>query len=305
MKILVTGGAGFIGHNVVSRLEKMGHKCSIIDNMTTYGIIPQEEIDRLHKERRRHYVAPVECIDIGKDDKDVDWVIKHYTPDIIIHMAGFPRQDFINKNSRLAANVMVGGLVGLLESAKKHKVKRFIYISSSMVYGNFYEDVDENSPTSPKNQYSIFKLAGELLVKQSGLQYNIIRPSTVYGERDIKDRVVSKFFLSAINGIPLKVRGADEKFSFTYIGDVVDGIILAALDEDYYNEIYNIVNSESRTLLEAAKLIIQIVGKGEIVVENKGMFNHGLKMNKAKHDLGYNPKVNIEEGFLKLYDSIR
>jgi nucleoside-diphosphate-sugar epimerase len=99
---------------------------------------------------------------------------------------------------------MMEGLLNLLESAKKHHVKRFVYISSSMVYGNFDNNVVESAVCNPEGQYGIMKLAGEWLVKdyarRTGMEVVIIRPSAVYGPLDVEDRVVAKFMLTAMRG---------------------------------------------------------------------------------------------------------
>ena len=300
MKILVTGGAGFIGHNVVNKLESLGHECYIIDSLDTYGIIPEEELNTLLAEREKYCKAFLAPITLGTDSIDID-----FEPEIIIHLAGPPGQQFVNADPQLATNTMIGGTMSLL---KKYKVSRFVYVSSSMIYGNFTTDVDEFSSTNPINQYGIFKLTSELLVKNSGLQYNIVRPSAVYGERSIREKVINKFFLAAINDQPLEVKGANERLDFTYVDDVVDGIILAALHPQGYNQTYNITRSASRTLLEAAEVVVKIVGGGDIKVVDRDVNvpkRGTLIIDRAVRELGYSPKTNIEEGFQKCYEWIK
>ena len=311
MKIMVTGGAGFIGHNVVNKLEKIGHECLVLDNFTDYGIIPPKELDSLHGERKKYYKAPIHYVDI-RNFIDVEWAIIEFQPEIIIHLAGFPRQKFINLCPKLAADTMIGGLVGLLECAKKYGVRRFVYVSSSMVYGDFMEPVREFSPTNPVGQYGIFKLAGEMLTRdyayRTAMEYIIIRPSSVYGPRDIKDRVINKFFIAAMKGKPLQVEGINETLDMTYIDDAVMGIVEASLNLKHFNTVYNITRSVSHTLKEAAELIIQIVGNGaiEIKAKDKDMPSRGrLSIDKAQWELGYTPKIDIEEGFQKCYEWIK
>lgn len=309
MKILVTGGAGFIGHNVVAKLEQLGHQCIVIDNKTNYGIIPAKKMFDLHKERKQYYKSPTYKIDLSRGSNKLEEIVSLFKPEIIIHLAGYPRQTFVSQNPRLASDVMIGGTIDLLTCAKRYNVKRFVFISSSMVYGNFTEDIDENGPTNPVGSYGILKLAGERLVKDfcKDIQYNIIRPSAVYGTRDINERVVNKFFLSALQDMPLLVRGKTEKLDFTFVDDVVDGIILASLNEIHFNKIYNITRSRSRTLLEAAELVVKIVGRGKIEITDKDSVypsRSRLKIDKAK-ELGYTPKVDIEDGFKVCYEWIK
>jgi len=153
MTFLVTGGLGLIGHNIVQRLQARGEKTVIMDTKTTYGIIPQAEIDYLMTERlAKINNHPVYNTDIVNTDT-VDYVIGKEQPRVIIHCASFPRQKVVNVNPAHGADVMMRGLINLLESAKKHRIERFVYISSSMVYGDFEDDVLEDDKCRPQGQY--------------------------------------------------------------------------------------------------------------------------------------------------------
>ena len=305
MNILVTGGAGFIGHNVVRGLEMLGHSCSILDNETNYGIVPQEHITALHAERKQLYQAPVHRIDLAAVTDSIDWMVSHYKPEIVIHMASFPRQKVVSSDPAWGSQVMMTGLMQLLETAVKNQVRRFVYISSSMVYGDFTQDIGEDDPCNPIGQYGIMKLAGEWLVKdyarRTGMEYTIIRPSAVYGPRDIEDRVVSKFLIAAMQGNTLKVKGEREMLDFTYVDDAVAGIIGASLSAKAACRTYNITRSASHTLLQAAQLAVATVGGyGNIVCEGRDAeypSRASLKINRACDDFGYAPTVDIERGF--------
>jgi UDP-glucose 4-epimerase len=307
-KILVTGGLGLIGHNIVQRLEAQGHEVAITDIKTNYGLVPQEELDYLLTERRKKITTTrVHAVDIA--DKDgIDWLVTHYKPDIILHLASFPRQKVVNVNPQVGSRTMSEGLLNLLEAAKKHTVGKFVYISSSMVYGDFDNDVTENAECRPQGQYGIMKLAGEWLVKdyarRTGMSYMIIRPSAVYGPLDVEDRVISKFILTAMRGGTIKVNGANETLDFTYVDDAADGIVAATVS-DHFNKTYNITRGQSRTLLEAAKLAVAIVGSGTIEVRDKDInfpSRGALNINAAQQDLGFNPQVDIDEGFQRYYE---
>jgi len=309
MKILVTGGLGLIGHHVVNKLESLGHDVVITDTRTTYGIIPQDEIDYLMDERlkkiKTNYVYK---IDISTSDS-IDWLIQKHQPEIIIHMASFPRQKVVNANPAIGARTMMEGLMNLCESAKKHNVSKFLYISSSMVYGNFNDDVVEDYDCKPQGQYGIMKLSGEHIVKdysrRNCFNHTIIRPSAVYGPLDVEDRVIAKFMLTAMRGGLLKVNGASETLDFTYVEDAADGIVAAALSENTKNKTYNITKSHSRSLLDAANLAVKIVGKGNIEVKDKDAdfpSRGALNIDAARRDFGFDPKVDVEEGFQKYYE---
>lgn len=305
MNILVTGGLGLIGHNVVSSLQNLGHVVSIMDTRTTYGIIPQEEIDYLMHERIKKIpsIDKLYEFDISNPDQ-VEQVFSTERIDIVIHMASFPRQKVVNANPAWGSRVMSEGLLNLLEASNKHGVKKFIYISSSMVYGDFKDDVKEDYDCKPQGQYGILKLAGEWLVKdysrRTNIAYTIIRPSAVYGPLDVEDRVISKFILRAMRGDPLRVNGAGETLDFTYVADAADGIVAAALSNNTKNKTYNITKSHSHTLLDAAKLAVKVAGKGEIIVGEKDPdfpSRGALNIDAARKDFGFNPQVTVEEGF--------
>lgn len=309
MKILVTGGLGLIGHNVVQRLQARGEEVAIIDTRTTYGIIPQDELDYLMEERLKkinnHPVYNTDITNAGP----LDYVIEQEKPDVIIHMASFPRQKVVNANPAWGARVMIEGLTNICESAKKHKVERVVYISSSMVYGNFEDQVEEDYGCRPIGQYGIMKLTGEDLVKdyhrKDAFDYAIIRPSAVYGPLDVEDRVVAKFMLQAMRGETLRVNGASETLDFTYVDDAADGIVAAATRIMARNNTYNITKSHSVSLLGAAEMIVKIVGKGEIEVKDKDVdfpSRGALCIDRAKVILGYDPKVDVEQGFQKYYE---
>jgi len=310
MKILVTGGLGLIGHNVVQRLQQRGDDVSIVDTKTTYGIIPQSEIDYLMAERMKK-IAPgtkIYLYDIT-NATNIDSVISEHQPEVIIHMASFPRQKVVNANPAWGSCVMMEGLINILESAKKHQVSHVVYISSSMVYGNFDDQVTEDYHCHPIGQYGIMKLAGEDLVKdysrRNYFTHTIIRPSAVYGPLDVEDRVVAKFMLTAMRGGTLKVNGAGETLDFTYVDDAADGIVAAALTPSAHNQTYNITKSHSVSLLQAAEMIVKIVGKGEIECRDKDAdfpSRGALNIDAARQDLGYNPKVDVEEGFQNYYN---
>ena len=309
MKILVTGGLGLIGHHVVNKLETLGYDVIITDTRTTYGIIPQDEIDYLMNERiKKINTEQIYNIDISNND-NIDWLIQKHQPAIIIHMASFPRQKVVNNNPALGARTMMEGLLNLCESAKNHNVCKFIYISSSMVYGDFTDDVTEDYNCKPQGQYGIMKLSGEWLVKdysrRNCFSHTIIRPSAVYGPLDVEDRVIAKFMLTAMRDGTLKVNGANETLDFTYVEDAADGIVAAALSNNTNNKTYNITKSHSRSLLDAANLAVKIVGKGNIEVKDKDAdfpSRGALNIDAARKDFGYDPKVDVEEGFQKYYD---
>jgi nucleoside-diphosphate-sugar epimerase len=209
---------------------------------------------------------------------------------------------------------MVTGLINLLEAAAIYKVRRFVYVSSSMVYGNFESGVTEDAVCNPQGQYGIMKYMGEKLVEdyctRHNIEYVIIRPSAVYGEWDVDDRVVSKFALAALRDQELIVRGANEKLDFTHVDDTAQGITSAILSKNTGNKIYNITRSNENTITleQAANLVIKIVGKGSVKIVDRDLnfpSRGRLSIQRARYDFDYQPTVDVEEGFGRYVDWLK
>jgi nucleoside-diphosphate-sugar epimerase len=308
MRILVTGGMGFIGHNVATQLAAQGHTVRVVDNKTDYGIIPFDELSYVMNERRKKIPADVIAHEIDIESPAAKFAFEQFLPEVVVHLASFPRQKVVNKNPQLGSRVMSEGLLNLLELSIKHNIKKFVYISSSMVYGDFKDQVREDAECNPQGQYGILKLAGEWLVKdysrRTGLSHVIVRPSAVYGPYDVEDRVVSKFLLTAMRDEEIQVNGSDEALDFTYVDDTAAGIVSAALTESVTWGTYNITRGIGHTLLDAAELAVQIVGKGSIKINNRDLnfpSRGSLSIDAARRDLDYTPKFDIEEGFRNYY----
>jgi len=309
MKILVTGGAGFIGHNIVIKLEKQGHDVCILDSFTNYGVIPEQEITALHAERlSKIKTQKIHRVDIC-NYHDVTAVFEECCPDVVIHCAAFPRAKVVDQNPIEGSAVLTGGLINLLRASEHWRVRRFVYVSSSMVYGDFdmygYEDMRCN----PKGIYGILKFAGEAITRdhceRAGMDYVVLRPSAVYGPVDVEDRVVSKFLIAAMRDQEITVCGQNEVLDFTYVDDCVRGIVRAANSFNSSQRTYNITRGSGRTLLEAAELAVGIAGGGRIkIVESNPRYpSRGALSNiRAGQDFGYHGTVDIEQGFQKYYD---
>ena len=301
-KILVTGGLGLIGHNVVRRLQAQGHEVAITDICTNYGIVPQSEIDYLVGERRKRLDSSTLMYDVDiSDEVGMDTLMRSHKFDIVIHMASFPRQKVVNSNPLRGSRTMSEGLLNILELSARHGVERFVYISSSMIYGNFADQVREDAVCRPQGQYAIMKLAGEWLVRdytrRGSFDHVIIRPSAVYGELDVEDRVISKFMITAMRGGVLKVSGATETLDFTFVEDAAEGIVLASL-------LPVARKSGSWSLLDAAQLSVRIAGRGSIEVCDRDAdfpSRGALNIDAARRDLGFDPKVDIDEGFQRYH----
>jgi nucleoside-diphosphate-sugar epimerase len=309
-KILVTGGLGLIGHNVVAQLQGAGHEVHVVDVLTTYGSIDKDELEYLYNERLAKINKDTQIYKIDIADEAIEEIFYEFNPDYVIHLASFPREKAVKNNPVEAAHTMGQGLARVIDCAMRYKVKKLMYASSSMVYGDFEDGVKEDAQLNPKGAYAIWKIAGEQLVKdyhrQYKLPYAIVRPSAVYGPMDVGDRVIAKFLIAAMRGETLNVNGADEKLDFTYVDDAAAGIIAATLSE--HTGTYNITKGHSCTLEEAANLAVKLAGSGTVnIVEKDADFpsRGALNIDAAKADFKYNPTVDIEEGFALYHEWLK
>jgi len=307
MKILITGGLGFIGHHLIEHLYNLGYQAIGIDSATDYDVSDSSTIETLISSRLE---SIPDNINIYKTDinyySELSNIFENESFDTVIHLASFPRQKTVEKNPSLAARTMIEGTINVLRASSN--ANRFIFISSSMVYGDFNGSVDEESPCNPKGQYGILKLAGENLVKDwsrgNNIPYTIIRPSAVYGSRDIDDRIVPKFLNAAVKNQTLNVNGKDESIDFTHVDDLVDGIALAVESKQAKNQTFNMTRGSARTIYDAAEIAVGLASTGRISVNepDSSYPSRGtLDISKAKDILHYNPSIDIESGFEKTY----
>ena len=313
MKFLITGGLGFIGTKVIEKLSQEGHQIVCVDNKDTYGIISKDELENLIKWRTRNWNAKnVEILNGDILDRDVCLKAFRSKPEIVIHMATYPRAKIVDENPILGIPKVIDTTTNLLWHASKFNVKKFVYISSSMVYGDFVDGTKEDSNTKPQNIYGEAKLTGErltkLFAKRDGLNYVIVRPSGVFGPGDLPDRVVSKFFDKAMKNEILTLHNGENKVDFTYRQDAAYGIIKAAMSE-VANTSFNITAGNATSLRKLAETIIDITGsKSEL--QDTG--NHRLypmrgtlDISRAKDLLEYEPQFTLRKGLESYYEWIR
>lgn len=305
-KILVTGSSGFIGHNIVKMLD--GYDVIGLDNYDTYATIDRDELDVLITERQAISNNSGMFTEFERDLR-YEYISDLEDLDAIIHTASFPRQHEVALDNIRATQTMTIGLWTALMMAEK--CKKFVFISSSMVYGDFPNFVDESHHTDPTTLYGILKETGEKIVRdhctKNGIPFVIIRPSAVYGERDVSNRLVGKFLSTAINDGTLQVKGPDEILDFTYVEDVAQGIIQATFSDATNNKTYNLTRSDPkcRTIREAGELAISLAGKGRLEIQERDQAfpkRGNLSIERARNDFGYNPRTNIEEGFQRYYE---
>ena len=269
MRILVVGGNGFIGSKVVEILSNTKHDITVMDNSETYGVISKEKLKELYKYRQRNWKS---VMSLDGDVSNRNDVLKAFRSpsDVVIHLASYPRAKIVNNNPMLGVKNIVEGTVSLLWHCDKMNVKKFIFVSSSMIYGHFSDGAKEDADSKPNNLYGESKLVAERYTKHYhnhyGLNYDIVRPSGVYGPGDMDDRVLSKFFAKAMANETIEVHDGNNKVDFTYVEDTADGIIKCALS-DVYNTSFNITAGNAISLRTAAEKIIALTGSKSKIVD--------------------------------------
>ena len=315
--ILLVGGCGFIGHNLAIHLKKLGHKPVIVDSLSVNNILSFADKEVKNKKlysailQNRIDILNAEAIQlIIQDARDYHAVSKIYNdinPDIIIHLAAVSHANKSNKDPHSTFDHSFRTLENTLDFAKNNKT-HVIYLSSSMVYGNFdSKNVNEETSCKPIGIYGTLKYSGELLVKAYNqifdLPYSIIRPSALYGERCVSRRVGQIFIENAIQGLDITINGdGKEKLDFTYIEDLVVGIGLCCEKENAKNQIFNLTYGNSRKISELTEILKQEFPDIKIFYKEREKFmpeRGTLDISKAKKLLGYNPVNTIETGYVK------
>ena len=262
-KILLVGGCGFIGHNLSLYLKKLGHSPVIVDSLSVNNIysldnseIKNQELYKSILENRVSLLKKNEIDLIIQDARNYNSISKLYAeinPEIIIHLAAVSHANRSNKDPHTTFDHSLRTLENTLDYAKSYKT-HVIYISSSMVYGNFEgKDVDENTECKPIGIYGTLKYAGELMLKSYNqvfdLPYTIIRPSALYGERCVSRRVGQIFIENAIQNLDININGdGNDKLDFTYIEDLVRGITYCCENKNAINQTFNITYGNSRKI---------------------------------------------------------
>ncbi|MBI4894363.1 MAG: NAD-dependent epimerase/dehydratase family protein [Candidatus Aenigmarchaeota archaeon] len=270
MKILVTGGSGFVGTHLINRLAEE-HETVNLDIRSP----PQpNKADTFIKCDITDYNSLKKTFE--SDLKDID---------AIYHLAGLSRESESNKFPETYNRTNVNGTFNVIDASRFTSSKKFIFASTFLVYGEpVYLPIDENHPKDPKSIYASTKLCGETICNAHQEIYGVktvkFRKSIIYGEDDLEKRIVSLFIDKAKSGKDLTVFG-NKFLDFVYIEDVISAYI-SALKKDVTGD-FNIGTGEKVTLLDLANMVRDIVNPGVKVVED------GLRTGEIK---GYNPDIS-------------
>lgn len=304
MNILVTGSAGFIGSHLCERLLSQGHFVTGLDNFDDFydPAVKKANIEQSLKSDKFEQITA----DI-RDPESVDKAVKGQ--DCIVHLAARAGVRPSIEDPIGYSDVNINGTVIMLESARKYNISKFIFASSSSVYGNnkkvpFCETDNVDFPISP---YAATKKSCELICHTYSSLYGIdmtcLRFFTVYGPRQRPDLAIHKFALLMEAGSPIPVYG-DGSMSrdFTYIDDIIDGVC-SAIEQCRGFEIFNLGESRPVRLDRLIELLEDLLGKRAIIdskpVPPGDVFQTYADISKAADLLGYDPKTEVAEGLKK------
>ena len=294
-EVLITGGCGFIGSEIVKQLSLIGANVTILDNLSS------------GKEKYIKKFPNVKLIIGDLVDYDlVKDVVKN--KEYIINTAALP---FIPDSFHIPKKffeVNVNGTINIaLATIKEKKAKRFVHISSSEIYGTAkYTPMDENHPTTPQSTYAVSKLAGERVVFTMHKEHNfpavIISPFNSFGPNITQPYIIPEIISQVERSDVIKLGNLNAKRDLTYVSDTANGIILSLVKEGIVGEVINIGSQRSYSIKDLVYLISDIMGKKvSIEIESSRFRPYDVdtlicNYERANKILGWKPEVTVREG---------
>jgi UDP-glucose 4-epimerase len=303
MQLLVTGGAGFIGSHLADKLLELGHEVTVIDDFSL------GKKENLQNNKNLKIIKKSIC-------DNLDDVFKEKI-DAVFHLAALPRVQFSIKNPIETHNANVNGTLNLLDTCKKFNVKRFIFSSSSAVYGDQKTlPLKEDMKPNPMSPYALHKLVGEYYCRLYSLLYGLeaisLRYFNVFGPRLNPEGdyacLIPKFINLIKKGVRPTIYGNGTKTrDFTFVSDAVEANILAFKtgNKDSFGQVFNVGSGKNISVNDVTKLILKFTNRsikpiyGPEVIEPE----HTLAdISKIKNSLSWYSKTSFEEGLQKTID---
>jgi UDP-glucose 4-epimerase len=302
-RVLVTGGAGFIGSHVVDRLVEAGYGVCVLDNLST---------GRLENIRRHLGGGGVEFV--RGDVRDVKAVKRGVCGcDAVVHLAALTSVPLSVKDPDLTFAVNVGGTMNLLSSCSRQSVGKFVFVSSCAVYGEpVFLPITERHPTNPISPYAESKLAGEKYAlgfdEREILRSVVLRFFNVYGVRQVLNDycgVIARFISRARQGLPLVVYGGgDQTRDFVNVVDVAAAVVESLESRDADGEVFNVGFGEATSIDDLAIAVLDLTGSNVEVIHDEprvgDIVNSYANISKAEKLLGYKPTISLRDGLRTL-----
>jgi len=301
MKLLITGGAGFIGSEFVRQAVKNGFSVIVVDKLTYAG-----DLERLKeiKEKISFYRADI------TNREFIEHIFKAEKPQVVVHFAAESHVDRSILDASPFIETNVKGTQVLLDVAKEVGIDLFVNVATDEVYGELGKEGKffETTPLNPNSPYSVSKASADMLgrayYRTYGLPVITVRPSNNYGPWQYPEKLIPVVILKALNDESIPVYGTGENVrEWLYVSDCCEAIF-EIIKKGKAGEIYNIGSGEERQNIEVVKAILNILGKPEsliIFVEDRPGhdFRYSLSTEKIEKELGWRAKVNFEEGIEK------
>lgn len=317
MRIALVGGGGFIGHNLALSLDKMGAHVEIVDSLQVNNLYSLGQNVKNPDDRDFYHNMLNERLDLlriagiplhlqdARDYHALCRILTEIKPDVIIQLAAVSHANKSNKDPYSTFDHSLRTLENALDGCRD-TLKHFIFFSSSMVYGHFADTaVAEDAVCNPLGIYGALKFAGEKIViaynQVFDLPYTIIRPSALYGERCISRRVGQIFLENALRGKDITVHGdGTDALDFTYIQDLIQGVVKTLEHPAAENETFNITRGEGRKIKDMAEIVRANFPNIKIDYEPKDALTPDrgtLSIDKARDLIGYDPQYDLDKGY--------
>jgi len=322
-RIALIGGAGFIGHNLALELARAGAQVLVVDNLMVNNFVDHLYGTQPHKVQSLAYQgflldrftlmrdAGVRLANAdARNYMDLANALQEFSPEKLVHLSAISSAVEAARNPGLCFDLQLITLRNLLEWVRANMdiQRQVMFLSSSTVYGDFETPtVDESVRPKPKGIYANAKYMGERLMRtyrhSHGLPITIIRPSALYGERCISRRVSQVFIENALQGKPLLLEGGgDGRLDFTYIEDLVEGMVRALALPEGVSTTLNITFGNARTIAELAAVVQQVVPN--VILEDRPRaelkpIRGTLSIERAATAIGFKAKWKLEDGYLR------
>ena len=298
MKILITGGAGFIGSAFTKLAVKRGMEVAVLDALTYAG-----DLERLHEVEGQYVFYHADLTDRER----VFNIFEDFRPEVVVHFAAESHVDRSILDPLRFVRSNVEGTLNLLDASKEFKVERFINISTDEVYGELGDDgqFTEESPLAPNSPYSVSKASADMLGRAYYRTYKLpvitLRPSNNYGPWQYPEKFIPVVILKALKDEPIPVYGNGFNVrQWLYVEDCASAVMVA-IERGKVGEVYNIPGPDERRNIEVVKTILRLMEKPESLItfvkDRPGHdFRYSMNLDKVKRELGWEPKVMFEEG---------